>query len=89
MGPPDWGKFPLGGDFPHARKLGTPLSALFAAGPVRQSAAALGPVRARCEGGPTGLYSFVEGLEMAKKKLKKAKKLSAGKSLRIFLKTAG
>jgi len=40
-------------------------------------------------GGPTGRYSFVEGLEMAKKKLKKAKKLSAGKSLRIFLKTAG
>jgi hypothetical protein len=57
---------------------------LSAAGLVRESAGELGPLRALNENGPAGPSLIQEGLHMAKKKLKKGKKLAASKSLVSF-----
>ena len=71
---------PFGKIFHHALKTATSASALFAAPQVRESAPALGPVRALSQDGPPGPKSILEGLRMAKK-LKKGKKLKASLSM--------
>jgi hypothetical protein len=49
---------------------------------MRESKQVLGSLRALYEDGPTGHNLIMEGLQMAKKKLKKGKKLHGTKTLR-------
>jgi hypothetical protein len=81
-------KVPLSGqylprrsDFPLPRTSGTPVSALLLVGQVREFTPELGPARALGREGPNWPNLILEGLQMAKKKLKKGKKLHGTKTL--------
>lgn len=63
------------------RKSGASITALFVAAQVREFASVFGPSRALDQGGPQGPIFRLEGPRMAKKKLKKGKKIQGTKTL--------
>jgi hypothetical protein len=64
---------PLQEYFLHPRKSRTAVSALLAAGQMTEFTSRVGPSRALSKDGPMGRNLFMEGFQMAKKKLKKSK----------------